>query len=284
MFRRFPIALGILSLLTVPAIGQEQPPRQEDAPQRFVYSVRYADAETLSGLLHAYFEDTKTRIISDTASNSLLVSAPLDVVQELVQVLEQLDQAPAMINVQVMILEAAPQADGEPVDLGTLSGPIDQVRDQIDALRANGSLHLVRELRLDVAEGGRATAQLGESTPRITGLSTGRGGFGGGGGPSVQYTESGTRVQVLARVVRTEPGARTGPVVIDLELSDSHSLAETGVKLGENEDGSAIQATGISTTELTTRLTLASGSATTAQGGASGSSQTVIVVGVSVAP
>jgi type II secretory pathway component GspD/PulD (secretin) len=275
--------VALLGLLSVPAPGQEPPPPKEEAPQRFVYSVRYADAEVLSELLHAYFEDANARILPDASSNSLLVSAPPDVMQEMVRVLEQLDQAPARITVEVKILEAVPQPEAEPIDLATLSGPVGEVTQRIEALQVQKSLRLVRELRLNVTEGELATAQQGENSPRITGMNITRGGF-GGGGPSVDYIASGTQARVTARVVRRGDGVPEGPIVIDLELTDSHAQDEPAVKLGENEDGTAIQATGISTTELTTRLTLSSGSATVAQGGANASVQTVIIVSATVEP
>lgn len=241
MSRPMSTLVFVLTLVAYPVLAQA-PPRSPAPPavalKRTVYEVRCGSAgELANALSRHYASETSFHVVAAGSSNSLLLSAPPNVLEEVLRSLELLDRRPRTFAVEVLFADAAGQpADAAALDSKTLSGTADDVAARLDALKQQGRLTGLRCIRLAATEGQRASVNSAAEVSIVTAVQRfggGRGGAvagdqgfaGGRGGPvplNVERRNVGTLIEVLPRV------APDGIVQLDLKVEDSRVVTEVG--------------------------------------------------------
>jgi type II secretory pathway component HofQ len=272
--------------------GQEpakQPKADDNAAKnkRLVYVVKYGAAKDLAGVLDKHFKGAaEVQVLADSPSNCLLINAPPAAFQEAVKLLGQIDRRPQMVAVEVLIIEAMPKKPdgGQPgrgekeLDEKEFTGPMDEVANKVEALRKKGLLGGVKRLQLTGVENQRATTNVGELVPQVTGVTRAAVGR---VVKQIVYRSTGTEFQVTPRV---------GPdktILLDLTVNDSRlRVPEDGVELGKDDNGAPILAAEIVTAVLQAKLSVPSGQAVLAKEvkttSKSGQTQTLVIVAARV--
>jgi type II secretory pathway component HofQ len=221
------------------------------------YVVRHGDPAALADSLAKHFEGhAAVSVLPVGAGNTLLISGTAAATAELAKLLEQADRPARAVEVEVALAEVTLKTggDGKEAAEPDLTGTGAAVLARLEALARAGSGTL-RRVKLTAAEGKPVEATAGGQAPVVTqAVAGGAGGFGGRGGPPLQqravsFHPTGATLRVTARV---------GPdnaVLLDLAVN------ETRVKPAEP----GADAAGTETSSLTTRLTVPSGRAVTAQ-------------------
>ena len=272
-----------LVALCILLAGVSAPSRAADGPktevpqiQRAVFVVKHGTAENLAETLAKHFKgQAEISALPGASSNSILVSAPPVLMNEITAILAKLDQPTRAVTLEVMVVEVPPGKEDDkgpaPADFG---GPAEDVMKKVAALRRSGRLGEVRQFRLSALEGQPASVRVGASRPYTVGsvvTGTGR------STRSISYRDTGTDIETTARV---NPD---GTVSLELTLSDSRMhLPEDGVVIGTDADNKPLRAAEFVHSRLKTRLKLAPGRAvaaedvtTTSKGGRA---QTIVIV------
>jgi Bacterial type II/III secretion system short domain/Bacterial type II and III secretion system protein len=236
---------------------------QDDKPGRMVYALRYADARDVAAALAKQFQrDADIQPITGAAGSFLLLSGRPAVIQEIMGLLNQLDQGPRQVAIEVFIAELpSPKAEsGAPLTLDPkeFTGPSRDVFERLAELKRKGALGTLKHLHVTALESQPASVMIGESKPIV--MATNRTPM-GLTSRSISMREVGTTAKVLARV------SPDNQVLVDLDLSDARMHApETGAVIGADEQGAPIHATEIVTASLKTKLTIPAGYAVAAEG------------------
>ena len=266
--------------------GQARP---SNKAQRTHYSVKNVDAPALASVLNEHFKG-EAEIVAVTcgAGNTLLISGSSDSVSEVIKLLEQLDQRPKSVEVELVIAEIVSKkgagADGKEVDVSGLE-PLAK----LEALTRGGQIGTIQRIKLTALEGQPITSTNAGSKPYVTATAVGvAGGFMGGdpnvgpagggkaAGPggggvmrrSVSYHEAGITVKLTAKIGTDDV------IALDLNVQDSKiRMAEAGDELG---------AAVFDHNTLTTKLNVPSGKGVAAQTlrteGKSGGTQSLVIV------
>jgi type II secretory pathway component GspD/PulD (secretin) len=259
----------------------KQPAVERAKTERIVYLVRYGDAKALATTLSQHYRnEPELQIVPDAASNALLVTAPLDLLRELMKTLDQLDRRPRQVMIEVLVVEL-PVEDEAAVDPKDFEKPIDKLLPAFEALSKKGKITHLKRFQLSALENQKSSLTTGENKPIISGV--GGGGFGGGprggGGPGgiqnqISYQQAGC---VLNATPRVSPD---GNITIDLVFEESRVVVpEEGVPIG----GGAIAAE-MPRTNIKGTISVASGRSVLVQGTKSQTkgekkTQTIVVVG-----
>src|SRR5690242_11661579 len=172
MSRSLPAASGLVLWLHLPAAPQQAAPAQKppappadkergtytDAQQpgratpklrpdveveRVIYAVRGGSAKELANALSFSFKDEAAfQVFPDAGSNSLILSAPDDTLQEAMRILREIDRPARTLHVEVFLLEPAPTGEvgGEKgLEPGELSGPAGDVLNKVRDLQRRAS-------------------------------------------------------------------------------------------------------------------------------------------------
>ncbi|MCI0456472.1 MAG: hypothetical protein L0Z62_05770 [Gemmataceae bacterium] len=254
--------------------------------RRLVYVVRHGTASELAAVLGKHFKgEAEVQALADGPSNFLLISAAPGVFGEVVKTLEQLDRPPRSVAVEVLLAEviSGKEEAGQPaaakgLDEPALSGSIEKVLAQLNALRAQRRLGTLKRVQLIATENQLASARVGESKPHVVAINQS---MAKGGLPrpirTLNYKETGTQVQVQLRV------SPEGLVGVELTVEDTQTRVPLdGIPLGVDETGVPIRATEFITSRLKTTLNLRSGHAVLAKGvqttSKSGQERTLVIV------
>jgi type II secretory pathway component GspD/PulD (secretin) len=228
VFRPICTAVIFLSLVANLAAAQE-PPRTTAPPpsvalKRTVYEVRYGSAGELATVLaEHYAAESNFRAVAAASSNSLLLSAPPNVLDEVLRTLDQLDRRPRTFTVEVLFADGVNQpADAVALDAKALSGPADDVAARLDALKQQGRLTALRRIRLAATERQRASVNSGEEVAIVTPAQVFGGGRGGPVAANINRRNVGTLVELLPRA------APDGIVLLDLKVEDSRVVPDGG--------------------------------------------------------
>lgn len=159
--------------------------------KRIVYIVRHAPAATLATVLGEHFKDdvnVEVRAVAEQVSNTLLISASPAVFDDVLKILAQLDRAPRMISLEVLVVElelsrAPAGADPAAVRRATpprgdlfagLTGPAADELAKARRLEPGSELDVVQRIRLSTLENQNAFVQLGERKPVVQGVTQAR--------------------------------------------------------------------------------------------------------------
>jgi hypothetical protein len=184
-----------------------------------VYSPRTAPAQVLADTLRNIFDrEPAIRIIAESTSNSLVISAPERLLADVTRLLPELDRERRMLQFEVLLVERKVPAEAGGREESreqseALAGKIEEVLNRVGAAEMKGELAVLNRFSLTSVEGQKAMAQLGLKLPRITGTSiTQR-----GRANAVMMENIGTMLQLASRV---QPD---GVVVVELEFEKSYA-------------------------------------------------------------
>jgi type II secretory pathway component GspD/PulD (secretin) len=278
-----------LAIAAPPALlGQDkarpEPARDGDSAKekRLLYVVRNGSAKDLAAVLSKHFKAAADiQALPDGPSNCLLISAAPAVLDEAVKALAELDRRPALIAVEVIVVEVTPKknSDGklEPsdkdLDEKEFTGPTADVLARVEAMQKKGHVGEVRRVQLTTLENQPASALAGENRPFVRGVTvTG----GGKVARSVTFHQLGDQVKVTPRV---GPEKR---VLLDLNVNHSGArIPEDGIELGKDENGVAIRMAEFVTATLEAQTAVAAGQAVAVKGvkttSKSGQAQTLVL-------
>jgi type II secretory pathway component GspD/PulD (secretin) len=134
-------------------------------------------------VIEQHFNDdagAAVRVVPEQVSNTLLISASPAAMEEVLAVLKQLDKAPAMITIEVLVVDLDSTPSTEPADRGPtaksgdlfdgLTGPQAEVLGKVRRMQAGGELDVLHRVRLSVLENQNAFVQQGQRKPRTQGI------------------------------------------------------------------------------------------------------------------
>lgn len=249
-----------------------QPPPATKA-HRTQYALKHLDAQALASVLNKHFKgEAEIVAVTIAPGNTLLISGSSESIGEVIKLLEQLDQKPKTVEVELVIAEIVSMkgADGKEVDVSGL-----EPMAKLDALTKGGQIGTIQRIKLTAVEGQPITSTNAGSKPYVSGsVVGGAGGFNPGGGlkggdnpgpggkgagpggggmmrRAISYHDAGTTVKLTAKI-----GAHD-VIALDLNVQGSKvRLAEAGDELG---------AAAFDNNTLNTKLNVPSGKAVAAQ-------------------
>lgn len=285
MARRFLMLVLFAGLLALVQGGtaQEAPGAKN---KRIAFLVKQGSAKDLAALLSKHFKgDAEIQALSDSPSNMLLISAPPQVFDEVIKLLEQLDRQPRTVAIDLLIAEVAAKknvdgkAPADPdLDEKEFTGTTKDVLAKVEALKKKGRFASVRQIQLTAVENQPASVLVGEMKPIVAGaITTATGHI----SRSITYRNTGTKAGITVRV----PEEKT--VIVELNLQDTRlHTPDSGVAIGKDENGAPILAAEVVNSLLQGQLRIPTGQAQAAQGvkteSKTGQAQTLVIVAARV--
>lgn len=160
---------SFVELVQVPAQDSVDSPRSK----RAVVRLKNSTVQNVSATAARHFAGVAgVQIVADSVGNRLLISAPAELLEEVLKTVAELDPDPTMVAVEVMIVEFPPIAadDGAPnaghkaYEVRDFAGPTEKVRDRLQDLSKAGKLH--RYKRFSVSSVNNRTTLLQETDDR----------------------------------------------------------------------------------------------------------------------
>lgn len=151
------VGLGVGS-----SVGQEQEakkPAKADS-QTLVYVTRYMPVADLASVLgrHLLEAGIEASIVPEPVSNTLLVSGSENGIESVARILRELDRAPKILNVEVLIVQFDHPEDNAPEGFAPGST---QTLQTILKLEEAGKLEVVNRINLGMLENQAASVQVG---------------------------------------------------------------------------------------------------------------------------
>jgi type II secretory pathway component GspD/PulD (secretin) len=252
---------------------------QDEGPasriKRTTYVVQNGVAKDLADVLGKYFKgEAGVQFVAEPESNCLLITAPPAILEEVFRTLKVLDRQPRMVAVQILLVEVPEKkrADGKADSNGKklsekdLSGSAEEIEAKVLELQKKGTIGGLKRVRLSVLENQSGSVAVMENKPYVVGTTRGAGGGPGGrGGPPsasmVNYRNLGTTVRITPRV------NDEGRVLLAIHVEDARANStKDGVKIGEADDGAAVNAAQFVNASLESKLAVPSGKAVVAEG------------------
>ena len=253
--------------------------RQFTGRERTVYHVKHVPAidlaNTLGELLRSETEEDAPAakgqavvLVPDPITNTLIVSAPAEVLEEIAYLVRELDRRPSLVRVRTLIAEitVADPKDGDAVALDDVTTSVsDKSIDELAAaLKKRPGLRILARPQLTALDNQPAYLQLGQRVPRITGATVSS----RGRVNNVELENVGLILGVTTRV----NDDKLLTMEIDLEKS-ALGPEEEGVPLVVSDDGKPVRASNVDTLTVQTTISAASGQ-TVIVGGMSAKSET----------
>jgi type II secretory pathway component GspD/PulD (secretin) len=178
------IGILILGVISVTRYGQDAAraadtgsakPDSEPPNERLLFPVRYLEPKDLAEKLESIFNHGAAQTVKIAPmpdANCLIISAPKNALSELVKMLDQLDQAPKVVAIDVWVVNL--QKPGERIDgkdgfdQSLLTGAKDQVEGQLSKLSKDGRLTVVNRFHTTALSNRQSFEQQGARVPRIT--------------------------------------------------------------------------------------------------------------------
>lgn len=266
----------------------ERPP-QEKAIEGRTTAIRLKHApaaevsNTLCEFLVAAGLSQTAVVVPDVVTNTLLILASNDRIEEIQRMVEQLDRAPKMVRIRALIAEvncdtdqtldtaSTPQdsqaklRDSDDAEKGTASLPVTTreldfsvldisetsatLHEQVRALDNNARLEILARPQIMTLENQPASIQVGNRVPRITGVHV----QSGGRTNQVELENVGVILGVTPRV------SEENAVVMEMDLEMSDLRENQDVVLSSTKDGPAIHSHEIMITTAQTTVTVPSG-------------------------
>jgi hypothetical protein len=243
------------------AAKSKRQPEPAAKAQRTQYAVKHIDASALASVLNKHFRG-EAEIVG--TGNTLLISGSSESIGEVIKLLEQLDQKPKTIEVELVIAEIVSKkgADAKDVDVSGL-----EPMAKLEALTKGGQIGTIQRIKLTAVEGQPITSTNAANKPYVGASTIVGGGPGGdnpgpgfkGAGPgggammrrSISYHEAGTTVKLTAKIGSDDT------VALDLNVQDS--------KVRSAEAGDEVGAATFDNNTLNTKLNVPSGKAVAVQ-------------------
>jgi type II secretory pathway component HofQ len=248
-----------------------------------VYEVKHGIARDLAELLvKVYKTEPLVQVLAAPAGNALVIGAPSETLDEMLQLLKHLDRRPRSVAIEIVMADVPPRRGegGKPappakeLDTRDLNGNADDTLAKLRNLQAKGLIGGLKRFRLTAAENQPAALLLGEAQPTTRGVA---GGLGGKTIRSITYRNVGTSIKATPRL------GEGNKIVLHLHLDDARMRTpEDGVALGVGDNGEPVRAAEIHMDTVDGQVTLASGEAVVVSGvrtqSRSGQHQTLVLV------
>jgi hypothetical protein len=234
----------------------------EGPVERLLVFARHAPAIGMAETLNRHFGSSpnpQVRVVADATSNSLLIAAAPELLKEITAAIEQLDRAPARIELQIIVVEQARQevAGGEDApsrpandkfhDEPLQSGPAKEVLDRIEQRQALGKASVVHRVRLTMLENQQGLVQIGQNRPVVHAITNSP----RGETRNVNYHSVGLLVSATARAA----GENAVAVELKFEKSDLATRADDP-PLAVSSGGEKIPSTRTVTSTAQTTVTI----------------------------
>ncbi len=182
--------------------------------KRVAVQIKNAPAATLSGAVARQYSGVAgVYLVPEAVSNSLLVSAPLEFIEEILKTLQTLDRAPLSIAVEVTIAEFSPTngaAGQKSIRTADFNGSADKVRDALQEHFRTGKVQRLKRFQMLAVNNQTTMLQDNDDRPAAPGAPNAAPQAAG----VAQVLPNGTTVTLTARVV---PGQG---VVMELVVHD----------------------------------------------------------------
>ncbi len=239
----------------------EAAPAQVAKPERRVYRVKHVPASDLGNVLEQVLrsedaaDDGKAGkadtvvIVAEPVTNSLVLSGPTKVIREIVDLIEDLDRRPALVQVRALVAEiSTDKAEGMLDDLSA-AAKVQSIDELAAAISKRPGLRLLGRPQLTVLDNQPGFLQFGSREPRITGISMSQ------LGQTNQVSMENVGL-ILALTARTGP---EGLVTMEVNLEKSQLGPEKeGTPIAIRE-GKTIRTPVIGTLSLKTTVAMRSG-------------------------
>ncbi len=192
--------------VTGPARAQQEVPAGDAQPDQVKVIQVHGDVASLANTLAYLAEGTRTQVMTDPRTNSLILRGSAESLETIMAVIQRLDQPIRQVEVRLLVAELAGSSDATPEFDPDFEVAVAQVR----KLQTEGNATVLKRIQLASLENKPATVQVGETQALAVGEN-----FGPGGRQpqrSYQMQDMGTLVEVTPRV------AADGKVLLDLSF------------------------------------------------------------------
>lgn len=271
-----------------------RPARDKVKGERLVITLQYTPAFDIAKTLSNHFQgsDADVRIVADSMSNSLLISAPAPEADEVKALVQVLDRRPKSVVVEATVLEGPPAGDpaaqGKGLDDRQYNGPAAKVAAKVAAKIADdlkaGRIKSIRKLQLRTINNQLAQANSNEGhdgAPATVPTAPGK--------PAARQVGQGAPGTVLTTTARITDDDH---VVMEVIVVDSRLRTQREMEqlLEARAAGQAVNPQSNQDSMLTTRalttVTIKSGEAIVVHAGATNStsqpSQVLVIVSAEV--
>ncbi len=186
--------------------------------KRVVYRVAHTPVQSLANALQMHFQGIPgLSLVPEPTGNALLISAPPDLLDELLDAVQKLDRVPKSAAIEVTILDFPDVEEGKEIGAQEFLGPSEKARARINELKRTGFIQRVRRFRLTALD--NQVTNLQANGDRLGGAQAAAGmppGFQGGGGRgnAARFPSAGTTIQCTARIAADQG------VVVELSIHD----------------------------------------------------------------
>jgi type II secretory pathway component GspD/PulD (secretin) len=251
---------------TVAGAADASSAKTDPAPsnERLLFPIRYLDPKDLAEKLEAAFNHGSTqtvKVVPVSDANCLLISAPKNAMAEMVNMLNQLDQPPKVVAIDVWVVNV--QKPGERIDgkdgfdLSVLAGAKDQVENQLGKLAKEGRLTVANHFHTTALSNRQSFEQQGAQVPRVT---------------SSNVTESGristTTLDNIGSLVRVTPRVMENDrIKLELDVEKSYIGAEEkGVVTAKFNNGEEVRSARYFTMVFKNEVAVPNGKVVTVEG------------------
>jgi len=267
------LAMIVVVALVEPSSAQREAAQRESAPAdveraRVVYVPRHLQAVDLANtvntaLLQESNVSTSTNrkvvraaIVPEQLGNSVIVSAPKEGIERVLDLVKTLDQKQRMVAIDVLLVEVASVTQKERPELPASS---DQTITQlVEQLRSRPGLRILDRCQVNVLGGHSVQFSLGGRVPQIRESRTVAR---GGQANSVALEDVGITLGLATRV---NPD---GLVAVAIDFEKSHlGPKEDGVVVAAPKNGEVLKTSPVRTVKTETTLSLARGRTTVVGG------------------
>jgi type II secretory pathway component GspD/PulD (secretin) len=194
--------------VTGPAHGQEPVPTRDAPPDQIKVIPVHGDVASLANTLAYLAEGTRTQVMTDARTNSLILRGPAESLETVMAVIQRLDQPIRQVELRLLVAELPGGSDATP----RFDADFEVAVAEVLKLQADGDAAMLKRIQLTSLEGKSSTVQVGQTQATVAGQT-----FGPGGRQqrSYQMENVGTIVEVTPRI------ATDGRVLVDLSFEMS---------------------------------------------------------------
>jgi type II secretory pathway component GspD/PulD (secretin) len=199
-------------LLTGPAEAQEGVPADSVAPDEIKVVQVHGDVASLANTVAYLAEGTRTQVMTDARTNSLILRGPAEALEPIMAVIQRLDQPTRQVELRILVAELPEGSGATP----KFDADFEVAVSEVLKLQADGDAAVLKRIQLTSLEGKSTTVQVGETQAMVAGQS-----FGPGGRQqrSYQMENVGTIVEAAPRI------GQDGRILVDLSFEMSRLAA-----------------------------------------------------------
>lgn len=232
------------------------------APKRLLYRVKHVPAADLAETVNNFLEGELLRfrrgaagvvIVPEVITNSLIISAAADEVEQVGELIESLDRQPAMVSIEALVAEVSLEEGDDEAAAALLKKATEEGIDAALAeLKSHGQIRVLARPLVTALENQPARINIAQRKPRITGTNVGREGMTN----TVTMENVGLTVGVTSRI------NVDGLVTMEIDVEQSNlGPTEEGAPVATSGDGEIIRSPEVGTTMLQTTVSAKSGQA-----------------------